>query len=80
MKKQHLISSSKSIEGIVLECVKCGNNSHTDFPYHSYHIICNSCNGNLWRHKYGSRAMPEFTSPFIKTGKPRPNSKGRSKE
>ncbi len=75
-----LISALKSVKGIVLECVECGNISHTDYPYHSYHIICNSCYGNLWRHKYGSRAMPKLISPFIKTGTKRPNSKGRSKE
>lgn len=80
MIKNKLISALKSTEGIVIECVECGNNSHTDYPYLSYHIICDSCNGNLWRHKYGSRAMPELTSSFIKTGTERPNSKGRRKE
>lgn len=80
MIKNKLISSSKSTKGIVLECVKCENNSHIDYPYHSYHIICDSCHDNLWRHKYGSRAMPEFTSQFIKIAKERLNSKGRRKE
>lgn len=79
-KKNKLISSSKSIEGIVIECVECRSISHTDFPYLSYHIICDSCQGNLWRHKHGSRSMPEFTSPLITTGKRRPNYQGRRKE